>query len=325
MTTTQGPGRRTFPGAERPLSVSAPTFAAGFLAPRFWPSWLLLGFLRLCALAPRSVSLAIGAALGRAFYTVNEKRRHIASINVSLCLPQLSEREREDMVRRHFRAYGQSVVDLGLIYWASERKLARLTRIRGLAAYRQLLDSGRSVLLITPHAVGMDLGGVMLSRLHPTVSMMKSLDNGLLNWMIWRGRTRFGSTVVMRRQGLRPLIKGMRRQMACYYVPDEDFGAEHSVFVPFFGVPTATITTVGRMAAATNAVVVPCMTRLLEGCAGYEIMLRAPMRDYPSGDRIGDAARMNEELEACVREAPEQYLWTLKWFRSRPNDEPPPY
>ncbi len=302
-----------------------PRFHPSYLHPRYWPTWLALGLVGLCGFLPRRLSLVVGAGVGVLFYRYNAKRRAIAEVNLRLCFPEQSADERQHMLRQHFRAYGQSVLDLGLFWWASERRLERLARMRGLEAYGELLSQGRSVILITPHVVAIDLCGIMLSRLHPTISMMKALPNPVLNWAVWRGRTRFDGKLVFRSQGLRPLVASLRRGVSCYLMPDQDLGSKHAVFAPFFGVRAATLTTVGRMAGITGAAVLPCYARLVDGGRGYEIVLRAPMNDYPSGDALADATRMNAELEACIRAAPEQYMWTLKWFRTRPDDEPPPY
>jgi KDO2-lipid IV(A) lauroyltransferase len=110
-----------------------------------------------------------------------------------------------------------------------------------------------------------------------------------------------------------------------YYVPDEDFGAKQSVFVPFFGVPTATLPVLGRLAETTDALVVPCFTRTLPGGRGYEVTLAEPLADFPTGDATEDARRMNQALEAGVKAMPEQYMWTFKWFRTRPDNGPSPY
>jgi len=302
-----------------------PKFEMGYLAPKYWFDWILIGSLGLCVLLPRRLALWIGARLGDSFYRLNPKRRRIADINFKLCFPDLSASDRANLVRRHFRVYGQSVIDLGLIRWASEARLRRLVHVRGEQAFVKLLEHGDPVMLITPHAVGMDFGGVMLSRVRPTISMMKPLNSPLLDWFIARCRTRYGATLILRDQGLRLLIQGLKQGQLCYHMPDEDFGAKHSVFVSFFGVPAATITTVGRMAAITGAKVVPCFTRLVEDNGDYEVVVQPALSNFPTGDRVVDAKRMNEALEELIKIAPEQYMWTLRWFKTRPDGAPAPY
>ncbi len=305
-----------------PAKVS---FNSSFIHPRYWSTWSLLGINRFCVYLPRRWAMGIGGFLGSLFLKFNAKRRRIARINLEMCFPELNDTQREVLLREHFRFYGQSVVDFGLIWWATEKNLDRLTDFKGLEEFKSLTSSGRNIILLTPHAIGMDFGGVAVSRLHPTVSMMKPLKNPLLNYFVLRGRERYPSTrLVMRDDGLRPMIRGIRNHQACYYIPDEDFGADNSVFATFFGIPTATLPTLGRMAQMTDAAVVPCFTRLRDD-GRYEVTLKPVLEDFPSGNVEQDAQRMNTELEQGIRAMPAQYMWTLRWFKTTPDGSESPY
>ena len=131
--------------------------------------------------------------------------------------------------------------------------------------------------------------------------------------------------MILREMGLKPMVRAIKRKIVCYYIPDEDFGPELSVFVPFFGVPSATLPVLGRMAKMTNAKVIPVMTKFLDHGKGYEINFLKPLENFPSGDDLVDARRMNQALEELIQLAPEQYMWTLKFFQDTPNSEPSPY
>jgi lauroyl/myristoyl acyltransferase len=302
------------------LSLKLPR---GSYAPRWWPSWLWLLFLRFTALLPLAWSRGLGAGLGLLMMVTNAKRTSIARINLEMCFPKLSLREREHLLRRHFIVSGQSYFDLAYLAWASERRLLRKTHFRGLEQYHDL--RGCNVILLAPHCVGLNFGGTLVSRARTTFAMVKLQRDPVVNWLLNRGRMRFGSFLLSRTQGLRPVIRGLKQGLVFYYLPDEDFGERQSVFVPFFGVPMATLTTLGRLARITDALVVPCFTRLLPGGRGYEVILKPPLEDFPSGDRTRDAARMNEVLEDGLRSMPEQYLWTFKLFKTRPGNAPSPY
>jgi lipid A biosynthesis lauroyl/palmitoleoyl acyltransferase len=292
-------------------------------APRWWPSWLWLFFLRLTALLPLAWSRALGAGFGLLMMVTNEKRRKIARINLELCFPKLSLREREHLLRRHFIVSGQSYFDLAYLAWASERRILSKTHIRGLEHYHNL--RGRNIILLAPHCVGINFGGSVIARERAIFTMVKLQGNPVVNWLLNRARTRFNSFLLSRTQGLRPVIRGLKQGLVFHYSPDEDFGERQSVFAPFFGVPTATLTTLGRIAHLTNALVVPCFTRLMPGGRGYEVILKPPLEDFPNGDRVRDAARMNEVIEDGLRPMPEQYLWTFKLFKTRPGNAPSPY
>jgi lauroyl/myristoyl acyltransferase len=262
--------------------------------------------------------------LGDLFRRDNPKRRHIAKINLSLCFPEFDEETRQRMLVEHFRAYGRSVIDLGLVWWASPNRLERLCQIHGLEAWLDQANAGEQTLLVTPHTTGMDMGGVCLSRFYPLVSMMKRARNPLLNWRLWRGRCRFGAQIVLRDEGIRPLVRSMIQGRAGYLMPDEDLHQARTVFAPFFGIQTATLSVIGRLSRITGAKVLPMFTRRL--CNGhYEVDIQPPLKGFPTGDDMKDASRVNEIFESGIRLDPEQYLWTLQWFKNRPDSATSPY
>lgn len=290
---------------------------------RFWPTTLLLGLLRLLALLPISIGRAIGGGLGMLMYAANAKRRRIARINLALCFPALDDNARERLLRRHYRDAGRAYLDIGWFAWGSKRRLTRAMQVDGLAHVTQALAAGRRVILLAPHCVGMNIGGMAVAQHYPVFSMVKPQRNPVINWLLDRARARYDSPLIQRDQGLRPVVRGLKAGWIFYYLPDEDFGPKHSVFAPFFGVPTATLTTLGRLASLTDAVVLPCFARLSR--AGYAITVAPPLADFPTGDEGTDAARMNQALEAGIRAAPEQYMWTFKLFKTRPAGAASPY
>ncbi len=301
------------------------SFRAGFLHPRYFGTWTLLGVLAITYLLPRRAAMAIGAAIGRQFYRRNRKRRDIARINIGMCFPDLEPRQRERMVLEHFEFYGRNVVDFGLVWWASRESMERWIEFRGVERLDAANRAGRGVILVTPHAVGMDIGGVSLGhRYENPMSMMKRAPDPFLNWLLQRGRERSGGHILLREEGLRPLVRGLRAGAVCYFIPDEDFGPEQSVFAPFFGVSTATLPVVGRLVRLTGAAVLPMVTWLDPASGMYHVEVGEAL-DGLGGDDVADATLVNAALERCVRRAPAQYMWTLKWFKTRPDGAPSPY
>lgn len=298
-----------------------PRITARDIAPRRWPTWLMLGVLRVVACLPLPVSRALGAGLGYLMYTANAKRRRIARVNLRLCFPNLSEAARRQLLRRHFLVSGQGYVDLGFLAWAPDRILAAKIRLLGLKHLTRSLEQGKSVILLTPHCVGVNAIGAALGNRCQFFSMIKPQRDPPINWLLHKGRTRYGSPMVTRKAGLRSVIRGLQQGMVFCYLPDEDFGPRQSVFASFFGVPTATLTTLGRLAKLGDAVVIPCFARVCAGGRGYEVTLEAPLVDFPTASRKEDAHRMNEVLEHGIRRMPAQYMWTFKFFKTRPGTQ----
>ena len=268
--------------------------------------------------------LALGRQIGRLFYRINQKRVAIAHINLQWCFPDLTTEQRDTLLRLHLVRYGQALVDMGLVWWGSRSRIDRLCTVTGGEELERLRNSGEKVLLVIPHVLGIDMTGAALSPLAPGASMMKTPSNPLLHRWLWRGRSRFGARIYTRNQGLRPLVKAVRAGYVGYLMPDEDLDGAHSVFAPFFGIPTATLPVVGRIARMTGAKVMPVFCEL-DNRGRYHVTIGQPLSGFPSGDIEEDAAAVNAAFEAAIRRAPEQYLWTLKWFRTRPNGEASPY
>ena len=306
-------------------SATQTNFEWSFLHPRFWGLWFFLFLLRLLVFLPLPVLHAMGRAIGRLFYRINDKRRSIAGINIALCFPELSEKEQGQLVLRHFEAYGASIFDLAISWWSSSRRLHRLTRVYGLEKYQQLLEQGQNVVLLTGHIITVDLCGQYISPYHSGVTMMKPLKNPVLNWMMYRGRKRNGNIVVNREQGMRPVIRYLRKGYTGYFMPDEDFAANASVFAPFFGVQSWTVTSLSMMARLGNAKVLPVFMASLPGGKGYELYIDPELKNFPSGDDVTDATIVNQALEEGIRRMPEMYAWTFKLFKTRPPGEAAPY
>ncbi len=296
-----------------------------FLHPRFWLLWLFIAVLRILVLLPLPVLHGIGRVIGRQFYRINDKRRHIAHINIDLCFPDLAEEDRRGLVLRHFEAYGASIFDLAICWWASSRRLERLTSVHGLDQYLSLIEQGKNVVLLTGHLLTVDLCGQYFSRYKPVVTMMKPLNNQVFNYLLFRSRSRNGTQVINRDQGLKPVIRYLRQGYPGYLMLDEDFGSPASVFAPFFGVQSWTVTSLSALARIGNAVVMPVFMNSLRGGRGYELYFDPVLKNFPSGDDLVDAINMNQALEAGVRRMPEMYSWTFKLFKTRPPGEEAPY
>ncbi len=302
-----------------------PRFRLSFLSPRNWSAWLLLVVVGLCVLLPRAVSAFIGARLGDLYRRSSKKRRNIVDVNLRLCFPELPAAERARLSRQHFRIYGQCLIDMGLIWWASKKFLDRYIQIEGLDHYSAELDRGRNVILLTGHFSALDIAGPAISHHYPQVGLIKPIHNDVVDHMMARGRQRFHGKVYLRDKGMRPIVKAIKAGYGFYYLPDEDFGSQKSVFVPFLATSSATITALSKLAKLTHAAVLPTSVSRISAKEGYRIVIHPALENFPGDDPVADAERMNAELARMVAEAPEQYMWTFKFFKTRPDGAPPPY
>lgn len=284
--------------------------------PREWPGYLLLALLWTLAHLPGRIVWLLAAVFGALAYALAARPRRIALTNVALCFPALQAPARRALVRAHFRFVAESTLSLGLAFCASRARLCRRVRVVGAEHYAAARTRG-NVILFAPHFVGLDIGGMRLSAERPLVSMYREPKTRILEVLL-RKRQRFGAILVERAANLRALIRIIRSGVPFYYLPDQDPGGAEAVFVPFFGVPAATVVALSRIARMTDAAVLPCVTRVLPRGAGFEVTISPPLKDFPSDDDIADARRMNATIEAAVQTMPAQYLWLYKRFKTRP-------
>jgi len=292
--------------------------------PRYWFSWFWMALLRILGLLPFAVIYALGAILGELFYILLPSRAHITLTNLRLCLPELSEAQRKRMARRHFRLLVCSVLSIGTIWWSSKARLRRLVKIRGMEHLDKARDNNQGIIILAPHFVGLDAGGLAISMDRPVTSMYQRNKNPVYDKVTFDQRARFGADLFDRKDPLTRLIRKIRSGLPFYYLPDQNAGAKHGIFAPFFGIPASTFPSLGKLAQAGKAVVIPCTTRI-RPWRGFETMLSAPMNNFPVGDAYQDTTNMNLQVEQMVRELGADYLWSHKRFKRRPEGEPDLY
>jgi KDO2-lipid IV(A) lauroyltransferase len=284
-------------------------------------SWLGVLVLWIVHFLPMPWISFLGSGLGSIIYLFGRGR--VTRINLALCFPEMPESERKALARKHFRMLGRNALELSLMVWGSEKQLLSLIRVEGLEHLRA--EMGKPVIVFAPHFIGLNMGGIRTGYEIPrSASIYSRQKNPVLDRIFWRARTRFGDPVLVSRQeGLRAAIRVIKSGKAFYFLPDMDFGIRDAIFSPFFGVQTATITALPRLARLTGAAVVPVVTRQ-EG-RGYVVRFYPRWENYPTDDIEADVRRMNAFIEDRVREMPEQYFWAHKRFKTRPPGEPSPY
>lgn len=285
-------------------------------------TYILVGLLWLLHWLPLPVLRWLGAGLGRLLYALGHSRREVALTNLRLCFPKKTEAEREALARRHFIVFAQAVLDRTLGWWASRQRLERIIRISGVE--HLAVRDGRPVIMLSPHFVGLDAGGTAVSMHVVGCSVFSNQTNPVLNKLLYDGRMRFNEAVLLSRQdGMRKIVRALKDGHQFYYLPDMDFGPKESIFVPFFGVPAATIPALSRLVRLTNARVVPVICHQVPD--GYEIEVMPPWESFPGASVEADTELMNRFIESQVLRMPEQYFWLHKRFKTRPPGEPKVY
>lgn len=285
---------------------------------------LLLGLMWVLHWLPLPLLGRFGEAVGALLFALLSKRRHIALTNLRLSMPELDEAARVKLARQHFQAYSRSVWERAILWWAPEARLRRLIRVDGGVPLDRI--AAGPVILLCPHFVCLDVAGVAVMLESSLCSIYVKQKNKAFDEVLRQGRSRFRPVrLFSRKEGVKPIIRAMRDNIPYFMLPDMDFGAKDAEFVPFFGVPAATLTAPGRIAAATGAQVVPVVATFLPGYAGWKVTFYPVWDNFPGEDMAASARRMNAFIEDRVREAPAEYFWTHKRFKTRPEGEPSLY
>jgi len=284
----------------------------------------VIALIWLLRLLPLPALAAIGNGFGTLLYAFGRERRRVCLINLARCLPQLSQRERDALARRHFQAFARSFLERGILWWGSPARIRQLVRIEGMEHFDAV--RGGPVILLAPHFIGLDMGGARLAMEFDMVSIYSKQKNDVFDAVLYAGRIRFGRLTLLSRQaGVRPALRAMQAGRPFYYLPDMDYGQRDTIFAPFFGVEAATITGVSRLARLAGARVLPCVTRMFPRGEGYVVRFLPAWENYPGASIEADTWRMNAFVEEQIREMPEQYLWVHKRFKTRPAGEAPWY
>jgi KDO2-lipid IV(A) lauroyltransferase len=272
---------------------------------------------------PLPLLAMLGRGLGRLLHALGRGRREVARRNVALCLPGLSAAEQRALVREHFQWLGRSLLERGLLWYASPARLRRLIQVAGDVTLAE--RSPQPVMWLVPHFMALDVAGVatQLFQKRQVASIYQAQSNAVMDAAMRRGRLRFGQgQIFSRHESALPLVRAVKRGHAFFNLPDMDFGLRDAAFVPFFGVNAATLLAPSRMARSLKMMVQPVVAETLPGGQGYRVRFLPPWEHWPTEDAVADARRMNEWIESEIRANPAQYLWVHKRFKTRPPGEP---
>ena len=295
-------------------------FSWSYLKPQYWGIWLGIFFLLLLAFVPFHLRDKLAGKLGIWIGYKAKKQRTRAQTNLQYCFPHWTEQQREQVIDKMFAVVAQVMFGIGEIAIRSKKHLQKRSEFIGLEHIEQAKAEGKNIILMVPHGWAIDASGIILhTQGMPMTSMYNPHRNPLVDWLWTITRQRFGGKMHARQNGIKPFLNHVRKGEMGYYLPDEDFGAEQSVFVDFFGTYKATLPGLNKMAKLSKAVVIPMFPRYNAEAGKYEMEIHPAMN--LSDDPEQSARAMNEEIESFVTPAPEQYVWILQLLRTRKDGE----
>jgi Kdo2-lipid IVA lauroyltransferase/acyltransferase len=289
-------------------------------------NYVSVGFLALLSVLPYRLVVLFGYGLGAIAARIPGKRNRVVKTNFRLCFPQLDNSAIDAIANEHWKLLGRSIAERGIIWLGSAQAVSNMIEVRSAVD----LSDKKPRILVNMHFTGIE-GSIVISALAAergwprTSGLFQRMKNSFFNERIIRWRNRFGGNAIDRQGNLLGLIREIRKGNLIIIAPDLDLGLRDSVFVPFFGIETNTITAVSRLASITHAEVCMMVTTLLPDRSRYSCVISKPIDGFPSDDPIADTARLNAIYEAEVRQHVAEYYWVHKRFKNRPDGQTSPY
>jgi KDO2-lipid IV(A) lauroyltransferase len=297
---------------------------ARLLGPRYWPTWVGVGVLRLIELLPFPWLLAAGRGIGRFARRLPLSYVDIARTNMGLCLPELGPAEREALITRHFESLGIGLLESAMTWWSRDARIDALSEIRGLEHLDAALARGKGVILLTSHFTTLQIGARILNNRRVINVLYRPLKNELLAYVSGSSFSRQARKAIQR-DDVRSMIAALRRNEIVWYASDQSYRKKGAVMVDFFGHPAATNVFTSRLARLTGARVLFFSSERLPGVAGWRATIHPPFEDWPGPDPVADTLRYHACIEAEVRRIPEQYWWIHRRFKGLDDGYPDYY
>lgn len=303
------------------MNAKGANFQLRFLSPCWLKTWLYFAIWRIAVLLPFSGLLGLGKLVGLFLYKLPTNRKHIAKTNIELCFPELDKTQQAKLLRENFVNMGIAIMELGIAWWWSKKRFSKLLKFEGLEHLQQA--EGKGIILLSIHYTTIEVGAAAISTVCDRDGMYRAHGNPIYDYIQIKGRLHksSGNSRLYERRDVRGTMKALKAGRTVWYAPDQDYGIKQGVFAPFFGVNAATVYATARLAEKTGATVVPFTHVRLPGNQGYKITVHPALEDFPTGDDIIDATRVNAIVESFVRLQPEQYLWAHRRFKTRPAGE----
>ena len=283
---------------------------------------LSVSLLRFVLILPYAWIIQLGRGLGWIVAHIPSDRQRVVLINLRLCFPKLSAKEIEVLALQHWQLFGRSILERSRIWLGTPARINEMIQINSEIE----LGDRKPRILVNPHFVGIE-GGIALCALAEKmdwprgVTLYQKMKNPFFDQKIIEWRGRFGGRSIPRQGRLIETVREIKNGNFVFIAPDIDLGIKDSVFVPFFGVQTNTITAISRLAKLSGAEVCIMQTTLNPDCSGYICHIGKALESFPSDDEEADTARLNQCFENAIRLRPAEYYWVHKRFKNRPTGE----
>ncbi len=295
--------------------------------PPFWRhvfSWLLYLKLWSWAQLPHRWLLGIGVLLGLSFKALSKSRRRVIEKNIATCFPDLSAEKQTQLIHQNYRETGMMVSHTLKAFLSWSDDLFKDLVIEGAEHLKEAQAQGQGVLLVSGHFTALDIGGRVICQQFPVSGVYRPHKNAVQEYVVKTSREKYAKHMFTRDE-LKGIIKELKAGGIVWYAPDQDYRRGQSIFSDFFGTPASTITATHQLARISGCQVMFYSVKRIPEKPYYQLAISPPLDNFPSQDAQADTNRINQGIESMVNDAPEQYLWLHKRFKTRPEGEGPFY
>ncbi|KGM29128.1 lipid A biosynthesis lauroyl acyltransferase [Photorhabdus luminescens] len=305
--------------------IQAPSFQRSLLHPRYWPTWFGICLLYLLVLLPYPVIYWIGTRLGRFSMRFLKKRAKVAERNLELCFPDMSQEKRDALLIKNFESVGMGIFETGMAWFWPDWRIERWFKVTGQENIQKIQTTGQGIIVIGIHFLTLELGARILGLLNPGIGVYRPNDNPVMDWLQTWGRLR-SNKYMLDRKDVKGMIRCLKNGEIVWYAPDHDYGPRKSVFAPLFAVEHAATTTgTSILVRLADPAMIPFTPRRLPDGKGYELIIQPAVTGFPKDDEVKAAAFMNKVVEQEILQAPDQYMWLHRRFKTRPKGMPSLY
>lgn len=301
-------------------TVMAPRFTAAFFHPKYWGVWFGAAVLYIITWLPLSVIKLLARVVAKFITVFVPKRIQVARRNLELCYPQWSAEKRAKVLKDNIFRTSMGLFETGMGWWWPEWRVRRHAEVEGLENAIKVLKSGKGVFGLTLHNVNLEIGCRIIGYAYPCIAFYRKHNNPLIDYMQYHGRNRSNKYMIDKRNA-KALIQAMNENEFCLYFPDQDYGKNTSIFVPFGGVEQ-TATTTATLMFANRANCVPLMVVSQYSKKGYKVKIGTPIEYLADKSQELALTKLNEDVLALVNQQPDSYLWMHKRFKTRPEEAP---